>query len=41
MNIYILEKSEKNLKYKYFCIQEKVGKCDFDRGKEAIQSHLS
>ena len=30
-----------NLKYEYFCIKKQVGKCDCDKGKEAIQSHLS
>ena len=41
MNVYNLEKFKRNLKWKYFFIYEKVWKCDFDRGKEPIQTHLS
>ena len=42
MNIYTLEKLEKKSKVgNIFFIHKKVGKCDFDRGKEPIQSHLS
>ena len=41
MHIYTLEKLEKNLKWEYFFIHEKVWKCDFDRWKEPIRSHLS
>ena len=41
MNIYTLEKVEKNLKWKYFFIHENVLKIDLNRGKEPIKSHIS
>ena len=41
MNTNTQEKLEKNLKWEYIFIHEKVWKCDLDRGKEPIQSHLS